>query len=77
MNERPVPNPASARVASASPTSGAIIESPLKTAIQASASSPIRRPPKRSLARPPGICITACVKKSAVVNRPITARPTP
>jgi len=44
------------------------------TAVIASPTSAARRAPKRSAARPPGICIARWVTKSAVVNSPTTAR---
>ncbi len=77
MNATPVPSPIRARETIASAGSGAISARALNETMTQSPTRPARRAPKRSLARPPGICIARCVTNSAVVKSPTTARPTP
>ena len=77
MNASPVPTPVSARVASVSAISGVTSAIALEHAITARPARPTRLGPKRSLAFPPGICNARWVRKSAVVNKPTVASPTP
>src|SRR5579872_6525791 len=46
-------------------------------AIAASPANAVRRAPKRSAVRPPGICIAMCTRNCVVVSSPTVASPTP
>ena len=56
---------------------GPISDTAFPAAISPIPTSPVVHAPKRSAARPPGICIAMCTRNCAVVSSPIVASPTP
>src|SRR5665213_854318 len=77
MNANPVPRPTSARPRNPSAGSAAGSAAAFPTATRARPTNAVLRAPKRSAARPPGICMAMCTTNCTVVKSPIVASPTP